>query len=64
MNGWHILAGCIICGTGALVFLGLVADEIEQATAALRLYEKRAQQMDKNQSEPSPELGTVFPEAA
>ena len=64
MNGWHIFAGCVICGVGALAFLRLVADEIEQATAALRLFEKRAQEAYKNRREQSSELETVFPEAA
>ncbi len=64
MSGWHILAGCVACGSGALVFLKLVADEIELATAALHLYEKQARKAYERRCKQALEMGTAAPAAA
>ena len=41
MSGWYILIRFGICTWGVAVFLRLVANEIEMANEALRLYEQR-----------------------
>lgn len=39
MTGWQILAYCLVSASGALAFMTLVANEIEQVTGHLHLLE-------------------------
>ncbi len=59
MTGWHILVYGAACGWGAVIFLKIVADEIELKVEDLRhlddrerrVYEKREQAEEQTQAD-------------
>lgn len=51
MSGWSILTGCGICATGAVLFLKLVADEMEYTESGLRQLEQHERRAYKQRIE-------------
>ena len=51
MSGWSIIAAGLVCATGALIFLKVVANDIELANAILQNTEKRLEKASKRDAE-------------
>ncbi|UCC30049.1 MAG: hypothetical protein JSU86_17855 [Phycisphaerales bacterium] len=64
MSGWYILIRFGICTWGVAVFLRLVANEIEMANEALRLYEQRERKAYEKRHALGVETGAMAEEAA
>jgi len=64
MSGWYILIRLGICACGVAVFLRLVANEIEMATEALRLFEQREREAYEKRHAPVVETEAMAEEAA
>lgn len=64
MSGWYILIRFGICSCGVAVFLSLVANEIQMANDALRLYEQREHKAYEKRQAHEVETGAIAEEAA